>query len=143
MLPQVSFVGGVLAPLARTPRLALRRAALGLAAGAASLGCAVLFTWEFGLHVPWLWAVAPGLAAAALAAGYTVRAARIRTTAAAPELAFTWRQALGVAALVGLAVGVAGASGGDPGEGVRNFVGESLACMSGFALFGRAMGIRR
>jgi hypothetical protein len=28
-------------------------------------------------------------------------------------------------------------------EGVRNLVGESVAAMSGFALFGRAIGIRR
>ncbi len=143
VLPQVSFVGGVLAPLARTPRHAVRRAALGLAAGAASLVCAVVFTVQFSLHVPLLWAVAPGLAAAAVAAGYAARAARIRTTAAAIELALTWRQALGVAILAALAVGLAGASGGDPAEGVRNFIGESVACMSGFALFGRAMGIRR
>jgi hypothetical protein len=143
LLPQVSFVGGLTAVVARTPRLALRRVALGLVAGAASLGCAVLFTVQFQLQVPWLWATAPGLVAAALAAGYALRAARIRTTASLPELTLTWPQAVAVAAVAALAVGIAGASGGNPGEGLRNALVECVSCMSGFAVFGRVIGIRR
>ncbi|HET7043628.1 MAG TPA: hypothetical protein VFI37_02155 [Gaiellaceae bacterium] len=143
VLPQVSFVAGVLAPVARTPRNALRRAAVGLAAGAGSLGCAVLFAVQFQLHVPWLWAAAPGVAAAAVAGGYTARAARIRTGAVVAELTLSWRQALAVAALVAVAFGVAGASGGDPTEGIRNAVGETIACLSCFAVSGKYLGLRR
>lgn len=143
LLPQVSFVGGILALVARTPRNALRRAALGLVAGAGSLGCAVLFTAQFRLEVPWLWAVAPGLAAVAVAAGYSLRAARIRTSAAAAELTVSWQAALAVAALAAAAMGIAGASGGDPAEGIRNAIGESAACLSAFAMSGKYLGLRR
>jgi hypothetical protein len=143
LLPQVSFVGGVLALVARTPRLMLRRAALGLVAGALALVCGIVFSVQFALHTPWLWVAAPGLAVALAAGAYAVRAARIRTRTTAPELTLTWSQAVLVAALAAAAVGVAGASGGDVGEGLRNAFVESVAVMSGFATLGRAIGIRR
>jgi hypothetical protein len=137
LLPQVSFVAGALAPVARSPRIAVRRASLGLAAGAGSLGCAWALGWRSGLPLA-VAGIALGVAAVA-----TVRAARIRTATAPFELQLSWRAALVVAAFAALAVGVAGASGGDPGEGVRNALAESIACMSGFAVFGKAIGIRR
>ncbi len=143
VFPQVSFVGGVLALVARTPRLKLRRAALGLSAGALALLSAIVFAVQFSLHVRWLWLAAPGLALAVAAGIYAARAARIRARTTVPELTLTWSQALGVTALAAAAVGVAGAVGGDPGEGVRNACAELVAAMSGFATLGRAIGIRR
>jgi hypothetical protein len=143
LLPQVSFVGGVLALVARTPRLILRRAALGLTAGALALVCGIVFAVQFALHTPWLWVAAPGLALAVAAGAYALRAALIHTQAASRELTLTWPQALAVAALAAAAVGLAGASGGDVGEGLRNAFVESVAVMSGFATLGRAIGIRR
>ncbi len=143
LLPQVSFVAGLLAPLSSSSRVAVRRAALGLAAGAGSLACALVFAWEFRLHTAVLWTLAPAGAALLAAGAVTVRAARIRTTAPARDLELPWRFALLVAALAALAVGIAGSTGGDPGEGIRNALVESVACMSGFALLGKYMGLRR
>jgi hypothetical protein len=139
LLPQVSFVGGLTALVARTPRLALRRTLLGLVAGAGTLACAAVLTQRPLVVVP----LAVAGAALAAAAAETVAAARIRTTATASEPALTWRQGLAIVLLAAAAVGVAGASGGDPGEGVRNALVESVAAMSGFAVLGRAIGIRR
>jgi hypothetical protein len=143
LLPQFSFVGGLLAPVARTPRLAVRRAALGLVAGAGSLVCALVAAASYGLHTPLLWVLVPAGAALLVASGQTVRAARIHTSAAGRELTLSWAQGLAVTLAAAAAVGIAGASGGDPGEGVRNALAESLACMSGFAVFGKVLGLRR
>jgi hypothetical protein len=157
LLPQVAFVAGVLAPLGRSPRAAVRRAGVGLAAGAGSLACALVFAWEFRLHTAVLWATLPALCAVAGAGALAVRAARIRPAAAPAGDLFDdlgplvpavlrgrpWRFALVVTGLAAVAVGIAGASGGDPGEGVRNAVAESTACLGCFALLGRYLGLRR
>jgi hypothetical protein len=143
LLPQVSFATGILAPFSSSPRVALRRAAVGVAAAAASLACAVAVALEYGVHEPVLWALAPAGAALAVAFAATVRAARIRTAAPPRDLDLSWRAAFAVAALVALAVGIAGSSGGDPFEGVRNAVVESIACLSGFAVLGKYVGLRR
>jgi len=137
VLPQVSFVGGILAPLARTPRHAVRRAALGLVAGAGSLGCVYALGWTRPAPL-----VAAG-AALAVAAVLVARAARFRVPGAGPEIVLTWRQGLALTLLAAVAVGIAGASGGDPGEGLRNALGETVAAMSGFAVSGKYLGLRR
>jgi hypothetical protein len=137
VLPQVSFVAGALAPLARSPRVAVRRALVGLVAEGGTLGA----LWALDPFSAWWLAPAAALLVVALAA--TVRAARIRVEAPARELALSWRFALVVAAAAALATAIAGSTGGDPIEGVRNAIVESLACLSGFAVLGRAIGLRR
>jgi uncharacterized membrane protein len=137
VLPQVSFVAGALAPLARSPRVAVRRSLVGLLAAAGTIG-ALRALDPFPA-----WWLAPAGAALLAALAATLRAARIRVEAPTRELELSWRFALAVAAVAALAMAVAGASGGDPVEGVRNAVVESLACLSGFAVLGRVIGIRR
>jgi hypothetical protein len=137
VLPQVAFVAGALAPLARSPRVAVRRAAVGLLAAAGTLGS----LWALEPFSAW-W-LAPAAAGLAVAFAATVRAARIRVAAPAEELDLSWRAALFVAAVVALATAVAGSSGGDPIEGVRNAIVESAACLAGFAALGRIVGLRR
>lgn len=136
VLPQVSFVAGALAPIARSPRVAVRRALVGLVAAGGTIGS----LWALEPFSAW-W-LAPAAAGLLLACGATVRAARIRVDAPARELELSWRFALAVAAAAALATAIAGSTGGDPLEGVRNAVVESAACLGGFAALGRVIGIR-
>jgi hypothetical protein len=137
LLPQVAFVAGALAPLARSPRVAVRRAAVGLLAAAGTLGS----LWALDPFSAW-W-LAPAAAGLAVAFAATVRAARIRVAAPTEELDLSWRAALFVAAVAAVAMALAGSFGGDPFEGIRNAIVESAACLAGFAALGRVVGIRR
>jgi hypothetical protein len=137
VLPQVSFVAGALAPVARSPRVAVRRALVGLVAAGGTIGA----LWALDPFSAW-W-LAPAAAALVAAVAATVRAARIRVAAFTGELDLSWRFALAVAAAAALATAIAGSSGGDPFEGVRNAIVESSACLAGFAVLGRAIGLRR
>ncbi len=48
-----------------------------------------------------------------------------------------------VAFAVGLAVWIAGIVQGDPFDGAIQGFAEALACLAGFAVFGRFLGLRR
>jgi hypothetical protein len=54
-----------------------------------------------------------------------------------------WRFARRVAFGAGLAVWIAGIVQGDPIDGAIQGFAESLACLAGFAAFGRFLGLRR
>ena len=47
-----------------------------------------------------------------------------------------------VAIGLGIVVFLAAAAQGDPFDGALNAAGEALACLGGFALFGRYLGLR-
>lgn len=53
-----------------------------------------------------------------------------------------WRFALSVAALVGITVWLAGIVGADPLDGLARGLVEALACLAGFGVLGRYLGLR-
>jgi hypothetical protein len=168
--PQVSFVAGSLAlvrvlrrrePVLPSSELTVinRRTVVALVFGVVTM--IALGVLAFGLRsdsAGW-WVVftlsgvtvaAPLLVLAALAAAV---AARLRpSVAGAPgdlfdDLGFgrtdPWRFARRVAVGLGLVVFLVGAVQGDPFDGALNGTAEALACLAGFAAFGRYLGLRR
>ena len=170
--PQLAFVCGVLALLRVVRRrsdavlssaersIVNRRTAVALGAGLLTM--AALATLELAYHGGLAhWWVNLTLTATAVASGLlllaavpTVRALRLRpeVDGAAGDLfddlglvryrAEPWRFALRVAALVGLAVWIAGIAGSDPFDGLLRGVFEAVACLAGFGLLGRYLGLR-
>jgi len=53
-----------------------------------------------------------------------------------------WRLALSIAALVALCIAVAGVAQGDPFDGLARALADALACLAGFLLLGRWLGLR-
>jgi hypothetical protein len=170
--PQVAFVSGSLALLRSLRRrdrvlpsaelqVMHRRTGLALLAGLATMAALALFAFELRNETDGWWVVftLAGSAAAAsllvVAAVPTTGAARLRPRVAGEagdvfdDLGLAgyrddpWRFARRVAFAVGLAVWIAGIVQGDPIDGAIRGLAEALACLSGFAAFGRFLGLRR
>ena len=167
--PQVSFVTGVLA-LVRSVRrretvlpsaeltVINRRTSVALGAGLATMAALMVFAVALRDAMPDWWVVttlAGALVASALlllAALPVAGAARFRPQVAGEagdlfdDLGFgrtdPWRFAGRVALAVGLVVWLAAAVQGDPLDGLIQGTAEALACLGGFAVFGRFLGLR-
>lgn len=167
---QLAFVGGTLALLrawrlrdaavipAAEARVLLRRAGLGLAGGAVTVGSLAFVAPGRWLGVEWsspalAWATVAVGAVSIVAGGMLVaRAGRLLPVAsgAAEDLSFDlgvtvdpWRLALLAAGAVALCIAAAGAVQGDPFDGLLRAVGDALLCLGGFAVLGRSLGLRR
>lgn len=166
--PQVAFVAGALALLRALRRrdrvlpteelmILRRRTGVALAFGLVTMGALALYAHEVRTTLA-DWATltyASTLVASSLliaAAVPTIRATRLRPEIAGPagdvfdDLGFRlepWRFAGLVAVGVGLAVWLAGIAQGDPIDGLLRGVLEGLACLGGFAVLGRYLGLRR
>jgi hypothetical protein len=168
--PQVAVVAGGLALVrayrrrrdravpAAELRVLLRRTGLALAAGAAAMGATALFGYEYGIATGIAYvAAAVGGGALLLAAPTALAAARVRATspgepgdvfadlgALVPERlrGNPWAFARAVALLAGLVVALAGIAQGDPFDGLLRGLAEALACLGGFAVLGRFLGLR-
>lgn len=167
--PQVAFVAGSLA-LVRTLRrrervlpsaeltVINRRTGVALSAGLVTIVALAILAVELR-DASADWWVAVTLVGASIAAPLLVlasiplmRASRLRPQVAGSagdvfdDIGFGRTGPLRFALLVSIAVGVvvllAAAAQGDPFDGTVNAAGEALACLSGFALFGRYLGLR-
>jgi hypothetical protein len=168
--PQVSFVAGVLA-LVRSlrrrevvlPSAELKvinhRTTLALVAGLVTMAALALFALALRNEMADWWVIGT-LAGAVVASSLLVLAAvpaaaatRLRPRVAGDAgdvfddlgLGRTdpWRFAFLVALAAGLAVWVFAAVQGDPLDGAIQGTAEVLACLAGFAAFGRYLGLRR
>jgi hypothetical protein len=167
--PQVSFVAGVLA-LVRTLRrrervlpsaeltVINRRTSVALGAGLATTAALAVFATVLHDAMPEWWVVSTlggALVASALvllAALPVAGASRFRPQVAGEagdvfdDLGFgrtdPWRFARRVALAAGLVVWLAAALQGDPLDGAIQGTAEALACLGGFAVFGRHLGLR-
>jgi hypothetical protein len=167
--PQIAFVAGTLA-VVRTLRCRAvvipsselrvinRRTGLALVGGLVTMGALALFAFELRGEIATWW-VRFTIVGATAAAGLLVLAAipAIRATRLRPQVAGQagdifddlglprtdpGRFALLVALTVGLMVAIAGAVQGDPIDGASRAFAEALACLGGFAVFGRYLGLR-
>jgi hypothetical protein len=171
--PQVSFVAGALALLRALRRrrerviptqelvVIRRRTGVALFFGLVTMGALSLYGYEFRSALAGWWltltyvSTAGGSILLALAALPAVAAARAR-----PEIAGDagdvfadvgrqrlgddpWRFARVVAFAAGLLVWLAALVQGDPLDGLIQGVFEGLACLGGFAVLGRYLGLRR
>jgi hypothetical protein len=168
--PQVSFVAGVLAlarslrrrePVLPTAELKVinRRSAVALVGGLATMGGFALFAFALRSELAawWLLATFVGTAAASalllLALVPAAGAVRLHPQVAGQagdvfdDLGFgrtdPWRFARRTALGAGLAVWLAAAVQGDLLDGAIQGTAEALACLAGFAAFGRFLGLRR
>lgn len=168
--PQVSFVAGVLS-LARSLRrretvlpsaelnVLNHRTSLAVASGLVTMGALAVFALALRNDLAGWWVIGTlsgTLVATALlvvATVPTVGARRLRPRVAGDagdlfdDLGFgrtdPWRFARRVALAAGLAVWLAAAVQGDPLDGAIQGTAETLACLAGFAAFGRYLGLRR
>ena len=167
--PQVAFVAGSLA-LVRVLRrrqetlpsaelsVLNRRTGVALLFGLVTMVALALIAFELRPDVaPWWVALTlSGTAVAGLllvlAAGPALGATRFRPVVAGPagdlfdDLGFRtdpWRFARRLAIGLGLIVFLVAAVQGDPFDGALNGAAEALACLAGFAAFGRYLGLRR
>ena len=171
--PQVSFVAGMLALVRTLRRrrerviptreliVIRRRTGVALFFGLVTMGALSLYGYEFHSSLAgwWLTLTYASTAGAsillALAALPSLAAARVR-----PQVAgeagdvFSdvgherfgddpWRFARVVAVAVGMLVWLAAVVQGDPLDGLIQGVFEGLACLGGFAVLGRYLGLRR
>ena len=168
LAPQVAFVEGSLALLRvlRRPEQALptdeltvinRRTGVALTSGLLTMAALGVIAFELRDDVATWW-VALTLAGTAvatplllLAALPTASAARMHPHVAGSagdlfdDLGFRtdpWRFARLLAIGLGIVVFLAAALQGDPFDGAVNGTAEALACLGGFALFGRYLGLR-
>ena len=170
--PQVSFVAGALA-LLRTLRrrrerviptselvVIRRRTGLALLFGLLTMAALSLYAYEFRAELAGWWLT--------LTYTSTVGASVLLALAAAPALTATrlrpqvggeagdvfadvgpsfgddpWRFARLVAIAAGLLVWLAAAAQGDPFDGLIQGAFEGLACLGGFAVLGKYLGLRR
>ena len=170
---QVAFVAGALGMwrawwLRREPVISRaqatvlgRRAGVGLASGIVALAALAVAVLELKGAGSW-WRVTAvagaGLGELALLAALpsALAAARVRPTSdgdagdlaadLAPIVAVNLSaRALGlwVAAAVAVAIAAAGVIGGDPFDGALRGMADGAACLGGFALLGRYLGLRR
>jgi hypothetical protein len=173
---QLAFVAGTLALLravrrrgeAVIPRaeaaVLVRRAALGLAAGGATMAGLALLTAEYGHAVAGWWSTfalaAAGAGSLALGAAVPslVRAGRVRPEAEGergdifddlPQMVARWSGrspwalALAIAGGLALVIALAGAAQSDGIDGIARGLADGLACLTGFALLGGFLGLRR
>ncbi len=170
--PQVAFVSGSLALLrslrrrdrvlpSAELRVINRRTGLALLTGVATMAAIALFAFELRSETAGWWASVTLLGAATaaillvLAALPTAGAARLHPRVGGEagdvfdDLRLAgyrdnpWRFARRVAFGVGLVVWIVGIVQGDPIDGAIQGFAESLACLGGFAAFGRFLGLRR
>jgi hypothetical protein len=170
--PQVAFVAGALAlvrALRRSERVLPtrelivlnRRTGVALAFGLATMGGLALYAYEFETGLAGWWTTftyaSTAAASSLLLAAFVpmARAVRLRPLIAGQagdvfddlgvgRLRFEpWRFARRVALGVALAVWLAGIAQGDPLDGLLRGVFEGLACLAGFAVLGRYLGLRR
>ena len=166
--PQVSFVAGSLAlvrvlrrrePVLPSSELTVihRRTVVALFSGLVTLSALALIAFEISADVA-AWWVALTLIGTALATPLlllaalpTASAVRLHPRVAGSagdlfdDLGFRtdpWRFAGLLAIGLGLLVLLAAALQGDPFDGALNGAAEALACLSGFAVFGRYLGLR-
>jgi MFS family permease len=175
LAPQFAFAAGMLAILRALrhrrdavvsraeANVILRRAAIALVAGVATMAALALMAIEFphtgssGWRTFSLVAAALGAAGLIAATPAVLRAIKLRPAVAgaagdifddlgplAPAgwRGHPWRPALAIAALVGVAVALAGVVGSDPYDGVARGMLDAGACLAGFALLGRYVGLR-
>jgi hypothetical protein len=170
--PQVALVSGGLAFLRVLRRrkesvlssaervIVNRRTSVALVAGMSTMAAlAVLAVVYSGSLARWwviftLTATAVSSSLLILAAFPILRAIRLRPDIPGPagdvfdDIGFArfraepWGFALRVAAIVGLVVWIAGIAGSDPIDGLLRGVFEALACLAGFGLLGRYLGLR-
>ena len=170
LAPQVSFVAGSLAlvrvlrrrevvlPSAEL-RVINRRTGVALLFGIVTMAALAVLAlelrndiagWWVGLTLAGVAIATPLLVLAALPAAV---AARLKPRVAGEagdvfdDLGFVrmepWRFATIVAAGLGLVVFLVAALQGDPFDGAANGMAEAIACLAGFAAFGRYLGLRR
>jgi hypothetical protein len=144
-------------------RIVLRRAAVALAAGVVTMGGIALAAVELRDGVPsWVTTMvlaAAGVGAIALVAvtPAAVAAARVRPRAGGPSgdlfddlgplvpkplRGRAWPLALCVAALVAIAIAGAGVLQADPYDGILRALADAIACLVGFAVLGRYLGLQ-
>ena len=168
--PQISFVAGSLAllrvlrrrePVLPSAELTVinRRTAIALAFGVVTMVALGVLAFELRNDSAtwWVALTLAGIAVATpllvLAAFPAAVAARLRPRVAGvpgdlfDDLGFgrtdPWRFARRVAFGLGLVVFLVAAVQGDPFDGALNGTAEALACLAGFAAFGRYLGLRR
>ena len=172
---QVAFVSGLLAavralrlrhdlPLVRgEATIIVRRAAVGLAAGIASVAGLAVIALEVRSGIPSSWVtfvlVAASVGAVALVAAVpaVVRAQRLQPAAAGaagdmfddiglltPPVLMDrpWRFAFTLAAVLFALIAVVGVAASDPFDGIARGLADALACLAGFAVLGRYLGLR-
>jgi hypothetical protein len=141
-----------------------RRALVGICAGLASMLALALMAIEYHRDVASWWMtlalVGSAVGAAALASVTPWAFSALRTRPAACGSAGDlfddfgelvpmrlrgrpWAFAVTVAAGVAIAVTIAGVAGSDGFDGAVRGVAEAVACLAGFAMFGRFLGLRR
>ena len=170
--PQVAFVSGTLAllrvlrrrnarVLASAERVMVnRRTGLALTAGLATMGALAVLGIEYRHELAHWWvsftliATLTASSLLLLAAFPALRAIRLHPQVPGSagdvfdDVGFVryrdkpWLFAARVALLVGLAVWVAGIVASDPIDGLLRGVFEALACLAGFAVLGRYLGLR-
>jgi len=168
--PQISFVAGSLAllrvlrrrePVLPSAELTVinRRTAIALGFGVVTMVALGVLAFELRNDSAtwWVALTLAGIAVATpllvLAAFPAAVAARLRPRVAGvpgdlfDDLGFgrtdPWRFARRVAFGLGLVVFLVAAVQGDPFDGALNGTAEALACLAGFAAFGRYLGLRR
>jgi len=167
---QLAFVGGTLAALrawrlrgrvaipATEARVLLRRAGLGVVGAALTVVALGLFA--SGYYRDFQWSLSPlswaafavGGAAVLLGTALLIRAFRLLPlgTGEPGDFSFDlgiavdpWLLAVAIAGAVGLCIAAAGVVQGDPFDGLARAAADAIACLGGFALFGRQLGLRR
>ncbi len=168
MSAQVAFAAGVLALLrvwrlrhlrvmtGRDAQILYRRAGIGLLAGAVTAGSLPLgITAAPGV----VYVRSQGVGAACLLMllvmlAFALLAGRPRPSSegAAGDLRFDlgtsdprvtpWRVALALSSVIVVALAVLGIATGDPYDGALRGIGDAIACLAGFALLGRYLGLR-
>jgi hypothetical protein len=144
-------------------RVIVRRTGLALASGLATMAGLGLLVYEYGPHVQgWvrlLGYVAAGAGGLALVAAAPPLVAAARVHASAPGAAGDvfddlgplvparlrgrpWKLALAVSGAIFLGVALAGVLQSDPFDGALRGIADGLACLVGFAVLGRFLGLR-
>jgi hypothetical protein len=176
LAPQLAFVAGILAALrvlqrrratvlpAAEASMIVRRAAVGVVAGLASMVALGLLAIEYRAYLPGWWAT---LAEAGAGAGVIALVASVPALFAAARLrpvapggpgdvfddlgrwaptwlrSHPWRFALMVAGIVALAITLFGVLASDGPDGAIRGIADALVCLVGFATLGRYLGLWR
>jgi len=170
--PQIAFVAGALALLrvvrrrkdpvlsSEERRVVNRRTGVALLAGIATMAALFELAVEYRNDLAPTWVgftliatpIASALLLLAALPAFRASGLRPRVPGAAGDVfddlglvryrAEPWRFAVRVAVLVGVAVWLAGIVGADPIDGLARGVFEGLACLAGFGVLGRYLGLR-
>lgn len=171
---QVAFVAGVLAALrvfqrrrslvlpAAEATVVVRRAAVGLVAGIATMAGLGVMALAYGTYLPGWWvtlaeiAAAVGVVALVVAAWPVVAAVRVGPVAPGPRgdlfddlggwvpaalRGRPWRFAVLTAAAVAVAIALAGVAASDGYDGALRGILDAFLCLLGFATLGRWLGL--